>query len=414
MPAGTVIVGTGQAGFQTAASLRAEGYLEPITLIGEEPHIPYQRPPLSKGFLMGKQDTESIELRPGAFYHDHQINLIAGRRIAAIECAERRVRLAAGGRLPYDALVLAVGARNRTLSIPGADLDGVLYLRSLEESIVIKERLAEAEEIVVIGGGFIGLELAAAARSLGKAVTVIEALPRLMPRVVAPVISDFFRELHTSRGVNVLCGCAVSEISGAHGRVREVRLSDGAVFPADLVLVGIGVLPNVELAQGARLPIANGIVVDDHLRTADERIYSIGDCADHPNPFAGARVRLESVQNAADQAQCAAAAIAGRSECYSALPWFWTDQFEIKLQMAGLSGGYDNAVMRGDPGSQKISVFYFKDDRLIAIDSINRPADHMFGRKIIASRMRVTPEQAADESVDLKALARQSPSPRGS
>jgi 3-phenylpropionate/trans-cinnamate dioxygenase ferredoxin reductase component len=402
--AGTVIVGTGQAGFQTAASLRAEGYQETITLIGDEPHIPYQRPPLSKGFPLGTQDLESTEFRPQKFYPDHKINLITSERVVGVEPVGRDVRLASGSRVPYDKLVLAVGARNRLLQVPGAEFDGVLYLRSLDDAVVLKDRLAAARTVVVIGGGFVGLELAAVAASLGKTVTVIEALPRLMSRVVAPIISDFFGELHASKGVAILCGASVARIAGARGKVNAVVLDDGATHPADLVLVGIGVIPNTELAEAAALNVSNGITVDDYLQTQDENILAIGDCAEHPCAFADARIRLESVQNAADQAQCVAATIAGRRERYRAVPWFWTDQFDIKLQMAGISHGHDRIATRGNPESRKLSVFYFKGNRLAAIDSINRPLDHMIGRKLIAAGTHLTPEQAADESVDLRKL----------
>jgi 3-phenylpropionate/trans-cinnamate dioxygenase ferredoxin reductase subunit len=404
MRAGTVIVGTGQAGFQTAASLRSEGYAEPITLIGEEPHIPYNRPPLSKGFVLGKQDAESIELRPVSFYQNHQINLLCGERVVGISRAERQIEIASGGSLSYDSLVLAVGASNRKLPVPGADLDGVLYLRSLAEAIFIKKRIEDARQIVVVGGGFIGLELAAVACSLGKNVTVIEALPRVMARVVAPIISEFFRELHTSRGVKIICGATVREIHGSGGNVSEVVLSDGSVCPADLVMVGIGVTPNVELAEQAGLTVSNGIAVDEHLQTKDSSIFAIGDCAEYPNAFAGGRVRLESVQNAADQAQCAAMTIVGKRTKYNSLPWFWTDQYEIKLQMAGISGGHDQVVTRGNAEARKLSVFYFRNGKLIAVDSINRPVDHMIGRKLIASGASLSPEEAADESVDLKRI----------
>jgi 3-phenylpropionate/trans-cinnamate dioxygenase ferredoxin reductase subunit len=404
MGAGTVIVGTGQAGFQTAASLRSEGYEEPITLIGEETQIPYQRPPLSKGFPLGQQDFKSIQLRPERFYQDHRIDLLAGKRVAAIERDKRQVRLESGARIPYQKLVLAVGARNRKLAVEGAGLDGVLYLRSLEEATALKDRLQSSREIVVIGGGFIGLEIAAVTRTLGKSVTVLEALPRLMSRVVAPVVSDFFRELHESREVQIVCDAQASEISGSAGKVRKVVLRDGATYPADLVIVGIGVVPNVELAQDAGLSVANGIAVNEFLETNDSDIFAIGDCAEHDCVFAGGRVRLESVQNAADQAQRVATTIAGRRSCYRELPWFWTDQFDIKLQMAGISQGHDRIVTRGDVESRKLSVFYFKQDRLVAIDSINRPLDHMIGRKLIAGGVPLTPEQAADESVDLRKL----------
>lgn len=401
---GVVIVGTGQAGFQTAASLRTEGYQEKITLIGDETHIPYQRPPLSKSFLLGTQDLASIELRPQNFYQDHRIELLAGEIVSAIDCAAKQVSLESGGHFLYDKLVLAVGARNRMLSLDGAELDGVLYLRSLAEALTLKERLAHAREIVVIGGGFIGLEIAAVARTLGKSVIVFEALPRLMSRAVAPVISDFYRKMHMSKGVRVLCEAAVSKLEGSSGSVHEVFLSDGTRLPADLVLVGVGVVPNVELARRAGLSIANGIAVNEFLQTSDENIFAIGDCAEYPCEFAGGRIRLESVQNAADQAQCVAATIAGRPNAYRALPWFWTDQFDVKLQMAGLSNGHDCTVSRGNAETSKLSVFYFKEGRLIAIDSINRPLDHMMGRKLIAQRVRLTPEQAADESVDLKRI----------
>lgn len=402
MRGGTVIIGAGQAGFQVAASLRAEGYQEPITLIGDEPHIPYQRPPLSKAFLMGKENVESIELRPRVFFRDHNIDLLTGETVVSIERAEQRVKLASGGCIPYQKLVLAVGARNRMLSVPGAELDGVFYLRSLDEATALKERLEHAKEIVVIGGGFIGLEVAAVASSLGKSVTVLEALPRLMSRAVAPIISDFYRELHTTKGVNVLCCSAVSEILSSEGKVRAVKLNDGALHPADLVLVGIGVVPNSELARDAGLVVGNGVAVDENLRTGDEDIYAVGDCAEHPNPFAGARIRLESVQNAADQAQYVAGKITGRAGDYNAVPWFWTDQFEIKLQMAGISEGHDRIATRGNRENRTLSVFYFKANRLIAIDSINRPVDHIVGRKLLATRVPLTPEQAGDESVDLR------------
>jgi 3-phenylpropionate/trans-cinnamate dioxygenase ferredoxin reductase subunit len=404
MRAGTVIIGTGQAGFQTAASLRSEGYADPITLIGEEPHIPYNRPPLSKGFVLGTQDAESIELRPVNFYKTHQINLLCGERVVGISRAEKQIEIASGGNLSYDSLVLAVGASNRRLPVPGGDLEGVLYLRSLAEAIFIKKRIEESQRIVVIGGGFIGLELAAVASALGKSVTVIEALPRVMARVVAPIISEFFRELHTSRNVKILCGATVKEIRGTNGHVSEVVVSDGSTHAADLVLVGIGVVPNIELARESGLAVSNGIAVNEYLETEDKNIFAIGDCAEYPNAFAGGRVRLESVQNAADQAQCVAMTIAGHRTKYNSLPWFWTDQYEIKLQMAGISAGHDRVVTRGNAEARKLSVFYFRDGKLIAVDSINRPADHMIGRKLIASGAKLTPEECADESVDLKRI----------
>ena len=376
-----VIVGGGQAGFQTALSLRADGYSESVTLIGEEPHLPYQRPPLSKGFLLGKQAIESVALRPDSFYSTQRIELITGDRVTAIDRDDRRVILASGARILYEKLVLATGAQVRRLPH-----EGIVYLRNREDAVELKLRLDEAATVAVIGGGFIGLEVAAAARVLGKDVNVFEMQDRLMPRSVSPLVSEFFRDAHQRQGV-------------------EVRLGAPVVAPrADLVVAGIGVIPNLELARDAGLPVGNGIVVDDHLRTADENIFAIGDCAEHPNPFAAARTRLESVQNAVDQAKIAAANIVGRNESYRAVPWFWTDQFDIKLQMAGLSGGADQEALRGKPESNKFSVFYFRRGRLIAVDSINRPGEHLAARKLLSAEANLAPDQAADESFDLKSI----------
>jgi 3-phenylpropionate/trans-cinnamate dioxygenase ferredoxin reductase component len=376
-----VIVGAGQAGFQTAFSLRTEGYSGRITLIGEETHLPYQRPPLSKGFLLGKQAIESATLRPESFYTAQRIELISGDPAIGIDRASHGVNLASGARVDYEKLVLATGARPRRL--PGLS---ALYLRTQEDAVELKQRLDNAASVAVIGGGFIGLEVAAAASALGKKVTVFEMQDRLMPRCVSPIVSEFFRVVHTANGVEIVLGAR-------------------AVAPqADLVVAGIGVLPNFELARDTGLPIGNGIVVDQHLRTGDENIFAIGDCAEHPNPFAGARTRLESVQNAVDQAKVAAANIAGHEGSYRATPWFWTDQFDIKLQMAGLSGGADLEAVRGEPEAHKFSVFYFKNARLIAVDSINRPGEHLAARKLLAAGAFLTPGQAADVSFDLKSL----------
>jgi 3-phenylpropionate/trans-cinnamate dioxygenase ferredoxin reductase subunit len=368
-----VIVGAGQGGFQAAAALRTEGYSGAITLLGDEPHLPYQRPPLSKGFLLGKQDLESATLRPSKYYQDQRIDFLAGERAARIDRESRQIVLASGTKIPYDHLVLATGASVKRLPNPDAR-----YLRGRDDAMELKDRLDRAGSVVVIGGGFIGLEVAAAARSLGKEVTVVEVQSRLMARGVAPNVSDFFRDLHIRYGVRILLG-------------------SGEPPPgADLEVAGIGVGPNVELAREAGLAVADGIAVDDHLRTSDPRIFAIGDCACHRSR------RLESVQNAVDQAKCAAANIAGRNEPYHSVPWFWTDQFDVKLQMAGLSGGADLVVLRGV--APKFSAFYFQAGRLIAVDSINRPGDHILARKLLNSSPELTAEQAADESFDLKSL----------
>ena len=380
-----VIAGAGQGGFQAAASLRTGGYQGPITLIGDELHLPYQRPPLSKEYLLGKQAIEKTELRPRAFYEAQNIALVMGERVVKIDRGNQQVRLASGASIGYSKLVLATGARVRELPI-----DGVLYLRGCDDAIELKSRIDKSQTVVIVGGGFIGLEVAAAARMLGKQVTVVEMQPRLMARVVAPAISEFYRKLHAEQGVEILFGAQ-------------------AIPEADVTVAGVGVIPNDELVRDVGLTTANGIAVDAYLRTSDHNIYAIGDCAEHDNPYAGDRVRLESVQNAVDQGKCVAAniianAAGGPLHLYAAVPWFWTHQFDIMLQMAGLSAGCDQVVTRGDPSSRKFSVFYFKDGTLRAADSINRPGDHMLARKLLAAKAPVTAEQAAEEGFDLKSL----------
>jgi 3-phenylpropionate/trans-cinnamate dioxygenase ferredoxin reductase component len=405
MGAGVVIVGGGQAGFQVAASLRAGGHAEPIRIVSAEDHPPYQRPPLSKAFLLGKMERERLLFRQPAFYAAQAIELVLGDAAAAVDREAQAVTTAAGRRLPYDALVLATGTRVRPLPVPGSELDGVVYLRTLEESEALARRVAEAGRVVVVGGGFIGLEVAAAARTLGKPVTVLEAAERLMGRVVAPVISGFYAGLHRDRGVELVLNARIDRIEGERGRAEAVVMADGARHAADLIVVGIGVLPNVELALAAGLACENGVVVDAHGRTGDPAIFAAGECTSHPNRFAGGMARLESVQNAVDQAKAVAAAILGRDEPYDEVPWFWSDQYEIKLQMVGISLGHDEQVVRGDPAGGRFSVFYFRDRRLIAIDSVNRPSDHMAGRKLLATGTGLTPAQAADERFDPKTAA---------
>ena len=402
MHPGVVIVGGGQAGLEAAAALRTQGYEGSVTLVCQEPHAPYQRPPLSKDFLAGKQEAENLPLRALAFYAKHRIDLLLGESATEIHREAKRVHLSSGGSIEYDKLILAVGARNRPLPVPGAE--HALYLRTLDEAVVIKQRLASAHAAVVIGGGFIGLEVAAAASGAGKPVTVIEAQPRLMARAVSALLSDFFLHLHQGRGVEVVLNTGVAEIVA-----DAVILSDGRRVASDLVIAGIGVLANVDLAQAAGLEIGNGIFVDEFLRTNDPDIYAIGDCADHPNAFAGGRARLESVQNAVDQAKCVASGITGQPLPYHAVPWFWTDQYDVRFQMVGLSGGHDQAVMRGSVEQSKFSVFYFKENRLLAVDSVNRFGDHIAARKILAAGTPVTPAEAADEAFDLKKLTAPAP-----
>ncbi len=399
-----VIVGAGQGGLQAAASLRDGGFDGRLLLIGDEPGLPYQRPPLSKAYLLGAADDESILLKPAAFFEDDRIELVNDTRVAGIERPERRVRLRSGAAIDYDHLILATGARNRPLSVPGADLDGVVSIRTLEDTRRLQGLMAGAGSVVVVGGGFIGLEFAAVAAAKGLKVLVVETAPRPLGRALSTEMSRFFTEAHIGWGVDFVFGTGVEAILG-ETRVTGVRLANGLSVAADIVVVGIGVLPNQELAADAGLAVANGIVVDEHLLTSDPAISSLGDCAEFDTPFSiVGRVRVESVQNAIDQARGIAARLTGRPAPYNAVPWFWSDQGPLKLQMAGLSAGHDTAVVRGDRSSGAFSVFCFAKDRLLAVESVNMPADHMAGRRLLSAGEAITPAQAADVDVPLKTL----------
>jgi 3-phenylpropionate/trans-cinnamate dioxygenase ferredoxin reductase subunit len=401
--AGTVIVGGGQAGFQVAASLREAGYAEPVIVVGEEPQLPYQRPPLSKTYLTGETTAQRLEFRPQSYFEKHRIDLRTRERVSAVDRGARRVTLSSGQKLDYEHLVLATGAHNRKLPVAGAEHEGVLYLRTLAEADAMKDRFASAESIVVAGAGFIGLELAAVASKLGKQVTVIEPLARVMSRAVSPEISHFYAKAHAAWGTDLRLNTRLEKIEAANGRVHSVTTVEGETLPADLVLVGIGIVPAAELAEAAGLPVANGICVDAQLRTADPNVSAIGDCASFPDAASGETIRLESVQNAVDQARCVAKRIAGQPADYAAVPWFWSDQRDLKLQMVGLTAGCDRTVLRGNPEERAFSVFCFQGDRLAGIESINRPGDHMFGRRLLGAGASITPDEAADPAFDLKA-----------
>jgi len=400
------IVGAGQAGFQAAASLRQEGYAGRIVLIGDEPVPPYQRPPLSKSYLARESGLDELWLRPETFYTQHQIEVLAGESATAIDRTERRLQLASGGKLAWDHLVLATGARCRPLPAPGAELDGVMPLRTLADADILRERLDQAQHIVVIGAGFIGLEFASVAITRGAAVHIIEVTQQPMGRVVSATISKFFTDAHRRWGAEVLLGTGVTRILGAGGKVEGVETTDGRHLPADLVLICIGVIPNAEIARGAGLAVDNGIVVDEQLATADPAILAIGDCANFPTPFASGRVRLESVQNAVDQARSVSAYVVGKPEPYDKVPWFWSDQGDLKLQIAGITVGHDAAVLRGDPEAGHFSVFCYRASRLIGVESVNQTADHVVARRLLAGDPKLTPQQAADLSYDLRAHAR--------
>jgi 3-phenylpropionate/trans-cinnamate dioxygenase ferredoxin reductase subunit len=400
------IIGTGQAGFQAAASLRQDGFAGRVVLIGDEPVPPYQRPPLSKSYLAGDSGLDELWLRPETFYTQHQIDLLAGETVTVIDRRECRLRFASGGELSCDHLVLATGARFRLLAVPGAELDGVLPLRTLADADILRERLDQTREVVVVGAGFIGLEFASVAIARGAAVHIIEVTQHPMGRVVSAATSRFFTDAHRRWGSKVSLGTGVSRILGEGGRVTGVETTEGQHLSADLVLICIGVIPNAELADAAGLAVNNGIVVDECLATADPAIFAIGDCANFPTPFAVGRVRLESVQNAVDQGRCVAAQIAGKPAPYDKVPWFWSDQGDLKLQIAGITAGHDTAVLRGDPESGHFSVFCYRAGRLIGVESVNQTADHVVARRLLAGDPKLTPEQATDESYDLRAHAR--------
>jgi 3-phenylpropionate/trans-cinnamate dioxygenase ferredoxin reductase component len=403
MAQGTVlIVGAGHAGFQLAASLRQHGYGGRICLINDEAHLPYQRPPLSKAYLKGEGRPDSLMFRPDKFYHDQKVELMADRAVA-IERGARRLALASGASLDYGHLVLATGARNRLLDIPNANLEDVRYLRILDESEALRKRITSGQRVVVIGAGFIGLEFAATARIKGLEVDVVELAGRVMARAVTAEISDYFQERHTAAGIRIHLGVQVTSIEADGTKVTGVSLSDGRHLPADLVVVGVGVLPNVELAAEAGLSVASGIIVNEQLLTSDPNISAIGDCALFASPRFGGSLRLESVQNATDHARCVAARLTGDAKAYDGLPWFWSDQADDKLQIAGLTTGYDRVVVRGDRAQRSFSAFCYKSGQLVGIESVNRASDHVFGRKILGMNRSIEPEQAADMSVDLKA-----------
>lgn len=405
MQAGVLIVGSGQGGFQVAASLREEGHAGPITLVGDEPGVPYQRPPLSKGFLLGKTTAQQTELRPAAFYAERAIELLAGERVLAIDRAARTVRLASGATRAYGHLVLASGARPRMPRVPGVELAGVQALRTAADARGLLERLGSARRLAVVGAGFIGLEVAVVARELGLEVDVLEFAGRALLRSVSAPIAAYLTDALANRGVRFHFSTGAEAFRGEQGQVRAVLTNRGDTLAADLVVVGAGVEPDDLLAREAGLQVQGGIVVDANLLTSDPAISAIGDCARFPAPYSDQPVRLESVQNAVDQARCVAARLAGKPAPYDKVPWFWSDQGANRLQIAGVAEAGDEAVLRGSVAEGKFSVLRLRGGRLTAVESINSAADHMAARKLLAARVQLTREQAADTGVKLASLA---------
>jgi 3-phenylpropionate/trans-cinnamate dioxygenase ferredoxin reductase subunit len=396
-----LIVGAGHAGFQVAASLRQLGYKDRVAVINDEAHLPYQRPPLSKAYLKGTGGPDSLMFRPQKFFDEQNIELISDRA-AAIDRAAKQLKLASGRALDYGHLVLATGARNRLLDIPNANLPNVRYLRILDDSDDLRARIAASKRVVVIGAGFIGLEFAATARIKGLEVDVLELASRVMARAVTAEVSEYFQARHAAAGIRIHLGVMATSIEADGEKITGVSLSDGRHIPADLVVVGVGVLPNVELAAEAGLSTASGIIVNEHLLTSDPDISAIGDCALFESPRFGGSLRLESVQNATDHARCVAARLTGDDKPYDGQPWFWSDQGDDKLQIAGLTTGYDQVVMRGDPAAKAFSAFCYRAGKLVGIESVNRAGDHMFGRRFLGLDRTLPAEHAADASFDLK------------
>jgi 3-phenylpropionate/trans-cinnamate dioxygenase ferredoxin reductase subunit len=398
-----VIVGAGQAGAQVAISLRQLGLAGDIVLLGDEPHPPYQRPPLSKALLTGEMEVERTYIRQPAWYEKHVIELRLRTRAERIERARRRLLLAAGEQLPYNFLVLCTGTRARRLGLPGEQLAGVFYLRTLDESHAIRVAARPSAKAVIIGGGYIGLEAAAGLIKLGCEVTVIEALPRVMSRVVPEPVSDFFTAEHERRGVRIVTGTGVVALQG-DANVRQVLCTNRDIHDADLALIGVGAVPNDDIAREAGLPTENGVVVDELGRTEDPHIFAAGDVTNHPSHLFARRIRLESVHNAQAQAKAVASAIVGKPVPYREVPWFWSDQYDLKLQIAGIASPDDEHLMRGDPATRAFSCLHLREGRLVAIDAINRPQDFVGGQRLIREARPIDRQRAAEIEIRLADL----------
>ncbi len=394
-----VIIGAGHAAGQLIASLKQHDYPGRITLIGEETSLPYQRPPLSKKFLAGQLDADRLLVKPAPFYDPITTRL--GVTVVKIDGPSRRVQLDTGETLPFDKLVLSLGSQPRRLPIAGATLEGIAYLRSIADVQTIRRSLDRGNRVAIVGAGYIGLETAAVLRSMGFDVTVIEAMDRVMSRVVSPAVSAFYERLHRDRGVNLLLGTGVESFAGTN-QVESVRLADGSDVPTDTVIIGVGVSPNVALAEQLGIDIDDGIVVNSRCQTSLPDVFAIGDCTNHPNPIYGRNLRLESVQNALEQAKTAAANLCGVAAEYGQVPWFWSDQYDVKLQIAGLSFGHDQTIVRGDPDTGSFACLYLRDGALIALDAVNSPRDFMQAKPLIAEQANLDVRLAADPERQLK------------
>ncbi|MDP9981027.1 3-phenylpropionate/trans-cinnamate dioxygenase ferredoxin reductase subunit [Pseudarthrobacter oxydans] len=413
---GLLIVGASQSGVQLAVSLRALGFDEHITLLGDEDHRPYQRPALSKEFLQGTVESESLIFRSNEYWAEHNVELVKGEYIVRIEKeadGSGVAHAASGKQFPFKRLALTVGARARKLEIEGGDLDGVLYLRNADDALALKARVGDAQDVVVIGGGFIGLEAASSLQKMGKNVTVLEFGPRLVGRAVGEETAEYFLQAHRTRGLDIRLNTSAKRFTTAgtadnRTAVAAVELQDGTVLPAQIVLVGIGVIPNTQLAEQLGLTVDNGIVVDRFALASDGTTVAIGDCANMPNPVPGSepgeRIRLESVNNAIEHAKVAAYSLTGRREEYAGIPWFWSNQADLKLQIAGLCNGYDRTVLRRDEQRGKFSVLYYRQGQVIAADCVNAPLDFMAVKNALAKGQNIPANAAADPATPLKTI----------
>lgn len=400
-----IVAGGGNAAGQAVTSLRQGGFPGRIVLVGDEPVVPYQRPPLSKKFLAGELALERLFLKPEKYYADHEIELQLDTRVLSIDRDRCVVDTTRDKNLQYDHLILATGSRVRRMQVPGHELDGIYYLRNIADVEAIRQFFQQGRNLIVVGAGYIGLEVAAVAVTHGLNVTVLEMEDRVMSRVTAPPVSEFFARVHSEAGVDIRFGTAVTGFLG-EDQVQAVECADGTQLPADIVIVGIGILPVTDLAETAGLTCEDGIVVDENCRTNDPRILAVGDCTRHPNPLLGVRLRLESVHNAVEQGKTAAATVLGSDKPYAQIPWFWSDQYDLKLQIVGMSAGYDQVIIRGNPADRSFAAIYLDaDNRLIAVDAISSPREFMSAKKLIPAGARMDPATVSDTSVPFKELA---------
>ena len=398
-----VIVGAGQSAAQCVLILKRNNFEKPIVVIGEEDHLPYQRPPLSKDYLSGDVGLDRIYMKTQDFYDQNNVTVKISTKVLSLDRKEKMIDLSKGVDLPYENLVLATGSRVRQLEVEGSGLKNINYLRSINDSNSLKEQFKKGKSLVIIGAGYIGLEVAAAAVKKGMRVTVVEMEDRVMSRTVDPIISDYFDTLHRNKGVEIILGSALKEFEGKTF-VEKVVCTDGTTLDADSVVVGVGILPNQELAESAGLRCNNGILVDEFGRTEDPSIFACGDCTNHPNFYVNKNIRLESVHNALEQAKTVALSLLGKPEKYDQVPWFWSDQFDEKLQIVGLSGDHDETVVRGSIEENFFMLFYLKRGELIAVDSVNNPKDFLISKKLVANKLKISSDVLCDQSVDLKDL----------